>query len=157
VRLGRDAVAEQDDGRPLGELPVELDRERVHRDGADNAPRLACDAHLRPREVATEPVRVADRNDPDPRVAVGDPAAAVPGRIARPEELAEAELARPRQDGLEPVLDRIRAERRQAVERDAAPCGVEARLGKAQNGRAVGRVARQLRVRVSGAGSSDSP
>src|SRR5688500_8051017 len=59
VSLREDAVPEQRHGRPHRELPVELDGERVHRDGADDPAQLAADSYLRPREVAAEAVRVA--------------------------------------------------------------------------------------------------
>ena len=65
---------------------------------------LAVDAHLGAGEVAAEAVRVADRHDPDPRVALGDEAAAVARRLARRAAAAQCDLARPREHRLEPVV-----------------------------------------------------
>ena len=74
VRLGEDAVPEDRHRRADRLLALELDREGVHRDDADDAPQLAADAHLRAGQVATEAVRVADRHDPDPGRPLGDEA-----------------------------------------------------------------------------------
>ena len=46
---------------------AERDRERVHRDRPDDRPPDAVDEHLGAGEVAPPTVRVADRDDPDPR------------------------------------------------------------------------------------------
>ena len=83
VRLREDAVAEDRDRRADRLLALELDREGVHRDDADHAPRLAADAHLGAGQVAAKAVRVADRHDPDPRRLLGDERAAVAGALAR--------------------------------------------------------------------------
>ena len=69
-------------GVPARQLAVELDGEGVHRDRPDDAAALALDEHLGAGQVAAEAVRVADRDDADPRVALGDEAAAVAGRVA---------------------------------------------------------------------------
>ena len=57
---------------------------------ADDAAALARDEHLGAGQVAAEAVRVADRDDADPRLALGDEAAAVAGRLAGPQELRRA-------------------------------------------------------------------
>jgi hypothetical protein len=57
---------------PGGSLVLELDRERVHRDRPDDAARLAAHTHLGAGEVATEAVRVADGDEPDPGRALRD-------------------------------------------------------------------------------------
>ena len=44
----------------------EHDCERIHRDRADDAASLAFDANLSARHVATEAVRVPDRDEADP-------------------------------------------------------------------------------------------
>ena len=61
--LGEHASADQHDRSADRQLAIELDRERVHRDRPDDRSQLARDAHLRPGEVATEAVGVADRNE----------------------------------------------------------------------------------------------
>src|SRR5215210_5951734 len=54
VRLGEHSVAEDRDRRADALLALELDRERIHRDRADDAARLAVDPHLRPGQIAPE-------------------------------------------------------------------------------------------------------
>ena len=126
VSLERHAAADEHDRRAHRELAVELDGERVHRDRPDHPSRLARHAHLRSGQVAAEPVPVTDGDDADPRVALGGPAATVAGALARPVQSRLNDLARPGQDRLEAVLQRVGAERREAVEGDPAPGGVEA-------------------------------
>ena len=76
----------------------------------------------------------------------GDERAAVARALAGREPLHLRQLAAPGEHRLEPVLGRVGAERRQAVERDAAPGGVEPGRGKAQRGGAVRRVQGQIGV-----------
>ena len=67
VLLGEHAVADDRHRRADRELAVELDGEGVHRDRPGDAAALAGDTHLRAGQVAAEAVRVADRDDADPR------------------------------------------------------------------------------------------
>src|SRR5207249_10441568 len=106
---------------------LQLDRERVHRDRADDPAELTSDTHLRPRQVAPESVRVSDRDDPDPGHLLRDEPPAVAGALARLELPHLGELAVPDQGRLETVVRRIRPERREAVERDTAAGGGEPR------------------------------
>src|SRR5204863_6255198 len=129
------------------QLAVELDGECVHRDGADRSPELAGDPDLGSGQVAAEAVRVADRDDADPCRALGDEAAAVPGALAGRELPDLCKVARPAERRLEPVLAGIRAEGREAVDRDSAAGRVEARVGEPEGAGAVGEVARQVPVR----------
>src|SRR5205823_9722059 len=68
--LGEDAMADDRDRRPDGDLTFELDRERVHRDGPDHASGLSADTDGRSRQVAAKPVGVPDGDDPDARVGL---------------------------------------------------------------------------------------
>ena len=99
-----------------------------------------------PGQVAPEAVGVADRDDPDPRRPLGDPAAAVAGRLARLHLTHLRQLRLPTKRRLEPVLRGIGAERRDPVERDPAARRVEARRRIAERPGAVGDVAGQRRV-----------
>ena len=99
--FGEDAVAEQHDGRRNRQLAVELDRERVHRDGADRATPLARDANGRPRQIAAKAVRVAHGHEADPGVAFGDEPATVASALACVQELHLREMALPRERRLE--------------------------------------------------------
>ena len=146
MRLGAHAVADDDDRRADRQLAVELDRERVHRDRADDPARLAVDADLRAREVAPEAVRVADRHEADPRRRLRDEAAPVARALARLEQLHLREVAVPPQHRLEAVVGGIGAERREAVERDTAARSVEARLRQPQRRRTVRDVPGQVAV-----------
>jgi hypothetical protein len=129
VRFGEHAVPEDRDRRANRLLPLELDGEGVHRDHADDAPRLTADTHLGPGQVAAEAVRIADRDDPDPGRPLGDEGSPVARALAGLELLDLRQVAAPRERGLEPVGGRILAEGREPVQRDAAPRGVEARRG----------------------------
>src|SRR6185295_1010606 len=139
--LGKDAVAEDRHGCAGRLLALELDRERVHRDHADHAPRLAADAHLRAGQVAAKAVAVADGDDPDPGRPLRDEAAAVAGALTDLEALDLREVAPPRERRLEAVRGGIVTEGRKPIERDAAASGVEARRGQAQRRSAVRDVA----------------
>src|SRR5207253_2383032 len=101
---GEHALPDQDHGRPDREPAVELDGERVHRDGPDRRPELACDADLRAGQVAAEAVCVADGDDPDPGRLLRDVAAAVTRALAGLEEPDGRELAAPRENRLQAVL-----------------------------------------------------
>src|SRR5689334_7491676 len=125
VRLGEHALPEQDDRRAHRELAVEAHREGVHRDRPDNGADLTGYADLRPGQVTREAVAIADGNDPDPGRLVGDEAAAVAGALPGLQLLDLREEAVPRQHRLEPVVDGIRVERRQPVDRAAAANCVE--------------------------------
>ena len=132
-----------------GELPRQLDRERVHRDGADRPAALAGDATPRCRSGRggsrphSRRGRARSRCDARRRSAGRS-------RCSRPAQSASPGRGGSRQPRtrLEPVLRRIRPERREAVQRDAAAGRVEAGLGDAQRGRAVRGVAGELRVAV---------
>ena len=140
VILGEDAVAQDRHRRPDRLLVLELDRERVHRDGADDAAQLPAHTNLGAGQVAPEAVRVADGNDPDPGRPVGHERAAVTGARPRFEPLHLGEVAPPRERRLEAVGARVLAERREPVQRDPAAGGVEARRRKPQRSGAVGDV-----------------
>ena len=112
---------------------------------------LAADEHLGAGQVAAEAVRVADRDDADPRRPLGDEAPAVARRSPGASRFTCASSARQRERRLEPVLGRVGAERRDAVERDAAAGGVEARRGEAQ------RAALFARCRVQARDTAPSP
>src|SRR5436190_12853008 len=146
--LGEHAMAEDRHRSADRLLLLELDGERVHRDRAYNPPRLPADANLGAGEIATEPVRIADGDDPDPRRPLRDEGAAVAGALAGLEALYLREVAAPRERGLEAVFGRVRTERREPVERDPAPRRVEARRRNPQRRRAVGRVPHQVAVRL---------
>src|SRR5664279_1282023 len=133
VLLREHAVPEQHDGCPYGEVAVELDGERVHGHGPDDAARLAGDAHGGPDQVAPKAVGVADRHDPDPRLPLGGEAPTVACALADTEQASRCDVTRPAEDRLEAVLGRIRSERREAVERDAATSGIEAGARIAQS------------------------
>ena len=148
MALDQQAVADDRDRRPDRQLAVELDGDRVHRDGADRPPRLAVDEHLGAGHVAPEAVRVAHGDDPGPRRPLGDEPPAVAGALSRLEEAHLREPAPPRERRPQPVLGRIGVERRDPVERDPAAGGVEAGVGESQRGRAVRNVAGEVRVRL---------
>ena len=116
-------------GVPASSRPVELHGERVHRDRPDDAATRALDEHLGSRHVATEAVCIPDRDDADPRRAIGDEAPPVARALPRLELLHERDVRLPAQRRLETVVGGIGAERRDAVERDPAPNRVEPRLG----------------------------
>src|SRR6185295_11642311 len=113
MRLGENALTDDDDRRADGQLAVELDRERIHRNGADDPARLARHADLRPGEVTAEAVRVAHRHDSDPGRSLRDEATSVAGALSRLEKLDLRKARVPRQDRLQAVLGRIGVERRQ--------------------------------------------
>src|SRR5919204_6246368 len=94
----KDALPDDRHRRPDRQLAGKLDREGVHRDRSYGAPPLAVDENLRPAEVAAKPVRVADRDEADPRRPLGDEAPAVARALARPELLHLCEHAPPRED-----------------------------------------------------------
>ena len=108
----QNSVPEQRHRRPDRQLAVELDRDGVHRDGADDAPWLAPDADLGTRHVAPEAVRVADRDDPDPGRPLGHEVPAVAGALPRAEQPHLREPASPVERGLEPIFARVAAEGR---------------------------------------------
>src|SRR5438034_660289 len=137
VILYQHAVANQRDRRPGGQLPIELDRDRVHRDGADHAASLPLDLHTCAGQVASKAVRVADRHQSDPGRLTCDEDPAVARALAGRQLPDLREVALPAQDGLEPVDGRRLAERRHAVERDPAAGRVEPGLGDPQRRRAV--------------------
>ena len=139
--FGEDAVAEERHGRALRQV-AELDGERVHRDGAEHAPPRPSDQHLGARQTAPEAVRVADRDEPDPRRPLGDEAAAVARALPRRERLRLRDVAHPREHRLEAVRGRIVSEGREPVERDPAPDGVQPGCGHAQRRRAVREMGR---------------
>ena len=134
------------DRRADWQLAVELDRERIHRNGADDPARLARHADLRPGEVTAEAVRVAHRHDPDPGRSLRDEATSIAGALSRLEQLDLRKARVPRQDRLQAVIGRIGVERRQAVEGDTAARGVEVGLGQSQRPRTVGEVPGQVAV-----------
>ena len=126
VLLDRDAVAD-DRHRRLGrQLPTQIDRDRVHRHGADHRPRLALDDDARAAQIPAEPVRVADRHDPDPRLMLGDEAASVARALTGRQPLDERDVGLPAKRRLEPVVGRIAPEGRDAVQRNSAAHRVEA-------------------------------
>src|SRR5205085_3215918 len=104
--------------------------------------------HLRSGHVPLKPVAVANRHEADPGRRLRDEAPAVAGALARLEPLDLREVALPAERGLEAVGRRIVAERREAVERDAAAGRVEAGLREPDGRGAVRGVARQVRVRL---------
>jgi len=146
MRLGENALTDDDDRRADGQLAVELDRKRIHRNGADDTARLACHADLRPGEITTEAVRVAHRHDPDPGRSLRDEVPSVAGALSRLEQLDLCKARVPRQDRLQAVIGRIGVERRQAVEGDTAARGVEVGLGQSQRARTVGDMPGQMAV-----------
>src|SRR5215208_3984009 len=141
VLLEQQAVANERNARPDGKLAGELDRHRVHRHRSHDPLPPTVDQHLRPGQVPPEAVRVTDRDDPDPRLALGDEAAPVTSRLPRPQELDLGEVAAPREHRLEAVVAGIAAKRREAVERDAGADGVEAAFREAERAGAVRSVA----------------
>ena len=135
--LGEEAVADQ---RHWGALLLlaELDREGVHRDRAEDAAARAVHQHLRPGEPAAKAVPVADRDEADPRLPLGDEAASIAGAATASQHLRLGDVAPPGENRLQAVLLRIASERGEPVERDAAADGVEARVVDGERGRAVG-------------------
>ena len=120
----------------------QLDGERVHGDRSDDAPPFAVDEHLGTREIAPEAVRVADRHEPDPRRLLGhEPAVA--RALAFREQLHLGELAAPGEHRLEPVVDGIALERREAVEGNPT-VRPEASAGQPERGCAVRDVRLEL-------------
>src|SRR6266545_5793989 len=87
MRLCQDAVAEQNNRRPDGKLSIELNGERVHGDGADDAAQFSTDSDLRAGQIATEAVRVANWDDPDPGGLVREKTAAVARALSLLQEL----------------------------------------------------------------------
>ena len=81
-------------------------------------------------EVTPEAVRVADGHDPDPGWPRSDEPPAVTGALPDLEQLDPRDLAPPAEHGLEPVVGRVDAERREAVQRDPAAGRVEPRDGR---------------------------
>src|SRR3954454_2429258 len=102
---------------------------------------------MRAGEVTAEPIRIADRDDPDPRVVLGDEATAVAGAVPGAQQARVRDVRGPREHGLEPVLAGVGAERGKAVQRDAAACRIEAGGWITERARAVRDVAREMRVR----------
>ena len=139
--LERNAVADERHRGPALRLHREPDRERVHRHRADDRRANAADEDLRAGHVAPEPVGVADRDDPDPRLLRRDEAATVPGALPRAEPPDLRELRLPAERGPKPEAGRVGAERVDSVERDPAACGVEAGRRQGQRGGAVRRMA----------------
>src|SRR5438105_6198180 len=137
VLLREDALPENRDRRADRLLTLQLDRERVHRDGSDHAPQLAAHPHLGSGQVAAEAVRVADRNDPDPGRLLRDEAAPIARALSRLQLLDLREIATPGERRLEPVRSRVLAERREPVERDPAASRVDAGRRQPERRRAV--------------------
>ncbi len=86
-----------------GLLVLELDREGVHRHGADDLSPGAVDEHLGPREGPAETVGVPDRHEADPGSALGAKAPAVAGALARRQRLRLRDVAPPGEHRLEAV------------------------------------------------------
>ena len=124
--LHEQTVADQRHRRAARELSGKLDGERVHGDGADHPAPFAVDQHLGAREVSPKAVRVAHGHEPDPGRLLRDEAPPVPGALTGVQQLHLRELAAPGEHRLEAVLGRIRPERREPVERNAAARGREA-------------------------------
>ena len=141
MRLRAHAVPEQRHRSADGQLAVELDGERVHRDRPDDLARLAVDAHLGARQVAAEPVGVADRNQTDPRRTLRHEPATIACALSHLEQLHLCEPARPVEHRLEPVGRGVLAERREPVQRDAAARRVVPRLRDPEGGGAARDVA----------------
>jgi hypothetical protein len=79
VLLERHARSDERDGRPDGELPLEQNCGGVHRDRSDDGATLTVDQHLGAGQVTPEPVGIADRENPDPRVGGGHEQSPVTG------------------------------------------------------------------------------
>ena len=136
--------------RARRKLAVEQRRPaRPWRSAPTTAATLAVDENLGARHVATEAVGVPDRHDPDPRRPVGDEPPPVAGALPGSSRLASARYDSQRSAGSSPSARWIGAERRDAVQRDAAANRVEARLGVAKRRRAVRDVTRE-RLRAGG-------
>ena len=125
MRFGEHSLPDQNDGRADGKLAIEFDRERVHRDGADDAPQLSTDTHFGAGQIAAEPVRVPERHEADPRGLLRDEAAPVTGALAGLQQLHLREVAVPGEHGLEPIRRGVGAEGRQSVDRDPAARCIE--------------------------------
>ena len=107
--------------------------------------RCTVDEHFCAGEVAPEPIAVPDRDDADPRVPLGDEAAAVAGRLTGVEELHLRNLAPPRQHRREPIVLGLGAEGRQSVDGDPAARRVEPRLRQTERCCAVRHVSKHGR------------
>src|SRR4051794_29863996 len=142
------SVPEQRHRRPGRQLAIELDGKSVHRDRADDPPRLALDPDFGSGQVTAKAVRVTDRNDPDPGWPLGHEASPVAGALAGCELSNLREPARPAERGLETVVPGGGAEGRETVDRNPATGGLEASVGKAESPGAVGEMARQMPVRL---------
>ena len=152
--LERSAGADDGHRSARRQLAVELDGGGVHGHGTDHFARFTADPHRGAGQVAPEPVRIADGQDPDPRLALGDEEPAVAGRLTGPQQLRLGELGHPGEHRLEPVLGRIGPERRQPVERDPAANGVEARFRDPERSGTVRHVPGQM---GHGAGGGAEP
>ncbi len=144
--LRQHALAEQRHRCSHWKLSVELDGEGVHGDRADDRARLAGNTHLRSGQVAAKAVRITHRDYSDPRLALGNEAAAVARALSRRELLDLCELAAPEKRRLEPVLRRIFAEGREPVKRDPATGRVEACRRQPKGRGTVGEVTGEVRV-----------
>ena len=144
----RDTVAEDRDGLARRQLPGQLDGERVHRHRPDDETPFPADGNLRPGEVAAEPVRVPDRDDPDPRRPLGDERPSVARAVTRRELLDEREVRLPAQRRHQPSRGRVVPEGRDPVQRDSAPRRIEPRSGIPECRRAVRDVPGQAGVRL---------
>ena len=143
--LDEHAVPDERDRRSDRQLAVELDRQGIHGDDADDAARLAADAHLGAGQVAPETVGIAHGDDSDPTRLLRDERAAVARALSRREAANLREVAVPAQRRLEPVHRRRLAEGRQPVERDPAASRIEMRLRNAERGGAVCDMADEVR------------
>src|SRR3954471_10783225 len=86
VIFDENAVPHERHGRAL-RLLTELDRERVHRNGPENAAARARHEHFGSRQPAAEAVPIADRDEADAGLLIGDEAATVAGAVAASEDL----------------------------------------------------------------------
>src|SRR5438874_3272706 len=111
------SVPEQRHRRPGRQLAIELDGKSVHRDRADDPPRLALDPDFGSGQVTAKAVRVTDRNDPDPGRPLGHEASPVAGALAGCELSNLREPARPAERGLETIVPGGGAEGRETVDR----------------------------------------
>ena len=123
----QDTVSDERHAVTLGGSIRKSDGERVHRHGPDDLGSRAADNDLGARHVAPETVRVADRHDPDPSRCRSDESPAVARAAAGLERLHQCDGGLPAQSGPQTVGSGIGTEGRDAVERDAAPNGVEMR------------------------------